>query len=337
MRANSSVICWKVLFSTAPLLQARSSGSMGRACSTRAFKVSRSSQPHCRSAPPVSSSAIACWQRAARGFEIGGGLGGECQALPDVGARQQPRVLGLPGVFDGIAGEPGSELGVVRRVLADLFFEAGVLDRALQQAGARQEDGVAPLLSLAEGRGGIGDGAFQIAAIEVEQSRIDVHGADSAVLSVAGIDLERRGELGAGIGAQALDFRSPGAGGLAGCLVGIGAPAGGGSIDVLLLAQGDQALHYRNINQGAREVQVLGIAALIFGDGAVEVFEGRFVASLAAGDAAVGGLYVAAGDEIVGSAERGLGFLQQAHGFVEFALLEASQLSSTCTMAAMGA
>src|SRR6185436_21126825 len=55
---------------------------------------------------------------------------------------------------------------------------------------------------------------------------------------------------------------------------------------------------------------------------AVEVFEGRFVPTLAAGDAAVGGLYVAAGDEIVGSAQRGLGFLQQTKGFVEFALLE---------------
>src|ERR1035438_7385756 len=69
-----------------------------------------------------------------------------------------------------------------REVFSDLFFQPGVLDGALQQTRPRQEDIVAPILSLAECPGGIGDGGFQIAAIEMEQSRIDVHGADAAVL-----------------------------------------------------------------------------------------------------------------------------------------------------------
>ncbi len=69
-------------------------------------------------------------------------------------------------------------------------------------------------------------------------------------------------------------------------------------------------------------MQVLGIVALIFADGVLEVLERRFVAPLSPCDTPVGGLYIAARYEIVRAAERGLRLLQQAHGFVEFALLE---------------
>src|ERR1035441_7730954 len=209
-----------------------------------------------------------------------------------------------------------------RGVFSDLLFQPGVLDGALQQTCPRQQDIVAPVFSLAECPGGIGDSGFQIAAIEMEQSRIDVHGADPAGLPVAGVDFEGRSEMGSRQPAQALDLRSPGAGSLDGFFDGVGAPLGRGSIDVLLLPQRDETFHHGDVDQGACQVQMLRIPALIFGDGAVEVLQRSFVACLAPGDAPVGGLYVAAGDEIVGAAEGRFRLLQQPHGVVEFALLE---------------
>jgi hypothetical protein len=153
--------CWKVLFSTAHLPGARQR-SIGRACSARTFGFQV--VPSGRSAPLFESSAIACWQQRRSRFGSAAGWR-RYRALPDVGAREQSRVLGVLRIFNGIAGEPGSELGVMHRVLPDLFFETSVLDRALKETGARQKDGVAPLLPLTECRGGIGDGAFEIAAV----------------------------------------------------------------------------------------------------------------------------------------------------------------------------
>src|ERR1017187_5331238 len=103
---------------------------------------------------------------------------------------------------------------MVRWIFSDLLFQPGVLDGALQQSRPRQEDIVAPIFSLAECSGGIGDGGFHIAAIQMEQSRIDVHGADPAVLPVSGVDFERRGEMVSRQPAQALDLSSPDAGSL---------------------------------------------------------------------------------------------------------------------------
>ena len=71
---------------------------------------------------------------------------------------------------------------------------------------------VPPLLALVECPLGIGHGAFEIAAIEFQQPAIDVHGADSAVMPVPGVDFEGLGEVGPRVRAETLHGGARGAG-----------------------------------------------------------------------------------------------------------------------------
>ncbi len=98
--------------------------------------------------------------------------------------------------------------------------------------------------------------------------------------------------------------------------------AGGFTIDLLVQTERDQALDERHVDQRPGEIAVPRVALLVLFDGAGEAPHGFFVAALAARDAAIGGLDVAAKHVIVALAEGRLGFLEDVRGLRQFALLE---------------
>ena len=102
-----------------------------------------------------------------------------------------------------------------------------------------------------------------------------------------------------------------------------GFPAAGGiRVDLAEQVQGDASFGGSEVGEGTCHVAMTRVPPPVIRDGDGEVLDRVLVASLAAGNPAVGRMNVSQGQIVIGCFESGLGFLQNLRGLLRIALLE---------------